>query len=42
MAEELFIPKLGQTVEEVTLISWLVKEGDRVETGQGVLEVEFS
>ncbi len=40
MAEELFIPKLGQTVEEVTLISWLVKEGDTVETGQGVLEVE--
>jgi pyruvate dehydrogenase E2 component (dihydrolipoamide acetyltransferase) len=40
MAEELFIPKLGQTVEEVTLINWLVKEGDKVETGQGVLEVE--
>jgi pyruvate dehydrogenase E2 component (dihydrolipoamide acetyltransferase) len=40
MAEELFIPKLGQTVEEVTLISWLVKDGDKVETGQGILEVE--
>ncbi len=40
MAEELFIPKLGQTVEEVTLINWLVKEGDKVEAGQGVLEVE--
>jgi pyruvate dehydrogenase E2 component (dihydrolipoamide acetyltransferase) len=40
MAEELFIPKLGQTVEEVTLINWLVKEGDKVETGQGILEVE--
>jgi len=40
MAEELYIPKLGQTVEEVTLINWLVKEGDKVEAGQGVLEVE--
>jgi pyruvate dehydrogenase E2 component (dihydrolipoamide acetyltransferase) len=40
MAEELFIPKLGQTVEEVTLINWLVKEGNKVEAGQGVLEVE--
>lgn len=40
MAEELFIPKLGQTVEEVTLINWLVKDGDKVEQGQEVLEVE--
>jgi pyruvate dehydrogenase E2 component (dihydrolipoamide acetyltransferase) len=40
MAEELFIPKLGQTVEEVTLVNWLVKDGDKVETGQGVMEVE--
>jgi len=40
MAEELFIPKLGQTVEEVTLINWLVKDGEKVEQGQEVLEVE--
>lgn len=40
MAEELFIPMLGQTVEEVTLLKWLVKDGDRVEQGQEVLEVE--
>jgi pyruvate dehydrogenase E2 component (dihydrolipoamide acetyltransferase) len=40
MAEELFIPKLGQTVEEVTLLNWLVKDGDRVKQGQEVLEVE--
>ncbi len=40
MAEELFIPKLGQTVEEVTLINWLVKDGEKVEQGQAVLEVE--
>ncbi len=40
MAEELFIPKLGQTVEEVTLISWLVEDGAKVTYGQPVLEVE--
>jgi pyruvate dehydrogenase E2 component (dihydrolipoamide acetyltransferase) len=40
MAVELFIPKLGQTVEEVTIIDWLVKDGDSVEQGQSILEVE--
>jgi pyruvate/2-oxoglutarate dehydrogenase complex dihydrolipoamide acyltransferase (E2) component len=40
MAVEFFIPKLGQTVEEVTIIDWLVKDGARVEQGQSVLEVE--
>jgi pyruvate dehydrogenase E2 component (dihydrolipoamide acetyltransferase) len=40
MAEELFIPKLGQTVEEVTLVSWLVEDGARVDHGQAVMEVE--
>ena len=38
--EELFIPKLGQTVEEVKLIAWLVEEGAKVEFGVPVLEVE--
>ena len=40
MAEELFIPKLGQTVEEVTLIEWTAKDGEKVRAGQGVLKVE--
>lgn len=40
MPVEFFIPKLGQTVEEVTIIDWLVKDGDAVEKGQPVLEVE--
>ena len=40
MSAELFIPKLGQTVDEVTLLNWLVKDGDKVEQGQEVLEVE--
>ena len=40
MAEEFFIPQLGQTVEEVTLVSWLVEDGAKVSQGQGVMEVE--
>ncbi len=40
MSAELFIPKLGQTVEEVTLLNWLVNDGEKVEQGQEVLEVE--
>jgi pyruvate dehydrogenase E2 component (dihydrolipoamide acetyltransferase) len=40
MAEEFFIPKLGQTVEEVTLVNWLVEDGARVSQGQPVMEVE--
>jgi pyruvate dehydrogenase E2 component (dihydrolipoamide acetyltransferase) len=40
MAEEVYIPKFGQTVEEVTLINWLVNDGDPVVHGQAVLEVE--
>jgi len=40
MAEELFIPKLGQTVEQVTIISWLVEDGQKVSQGQEVMEVE--
>ncbi len=40
MAKELFIPKLGQTVEEVRLVRWLVEDGARVDQGQEVLEVE--
>ena len=40
MAKELFIPKLGQTVEEVRLVRWMVEDGARVEQGQEVLEVE--
>lgn len=40
MAEEFFVPQLGQTVEEVVLVKWLVADGDRVSQGQEVMEVE--
>jgi pyruvate dehydrogenase E2 component (dihydrolipoamide acetyltransferase) len=37
---EFFIPKLGQTVEEVTIVNWLVEDGAKIEQGQALLEVE--
>src|SRR4051794_1279999 len=40
MAKELFIPQLGQTVEQVTIVRWLVEDGAQVERGQELLEVE--
>jgi pyruvate dehydrogenase E2 component (dihydrolipoamide acetyltransferase) len=40
MAKELFIPKLGQTVEEVRLVRLLVEDGAKVDQGQEVIEVE--
>ncbi|MFN2305205.1 MAG: 2-oxo acid dehydrogenase subunit E2 [Anaerolineales bacterium] len=40
MPEDLFIPKLGQTVEEVVLLNWLVEDGSKVDFGDPVLEVE--
>jgi len=40
MAKEVFVPKLGQTMEEATLARWLVADGAKVEQGQEILEVE--
>ena len=40
MAVDLIMPKLGLTMEEGTVVRWLVAEGDQVKKGQPVLEVE--
>lgn len=40
MATEVILPKWGLTMEEATLSSWLVGEGDRVEEGQIIAEIE--
>lgn len=33
------LPKLGESITEATILSWLVSEGDAVEKGQAILEV---
>ncbi len=34
------LPKLGLTMDEGKLVAWLKKEGDRVEPGEVLFEVE--
>ena len=40
MAVEFLMPKFGEVMEEGTLIEWKKKEGDAVEKGEVVLEIE--
>ncbi len=40
MIHEVVMPKLGMTMTEARLVKWLCGEGDRVEKGQELLEIE--
>ena len=40
MASRVVMPKLSDTMEEGKILRWLRKEGDKVETGQTLAEVE--
>ncbi|MFN3970511.1 MAG: pyruvate dehydrogenase complex dihydrolipoamide acetyltransferase [Gemmobacter sp.] len=40
MATEILMPALSPTMEEGTLAKWLVKEGDKVKSGQILAEIE--
>lgn len=40
MAVEIYIPKFGQTVEEVKIVQWLAEDGVEVKKGQEILEIE--
>jgi pyruvate/2-oxoglutarate dehydrogenase complex dihydrolipoamide acyltransferase (E2) component len=40
MATYVAIPKLGMSMTEATVIDWKAREGDRVEAGEVVLEIE--
>ncbi|MDH5363213.1 MAG: 2-oxo acid dehydrogenase subunit E2 [Aigarchaeota archaeon] len=40
MVVEVIMPKLGQTMEEGKIIKWLKKEGERVEKGEPLIEIE--
>ncbi|MEO6123509.1 MAG: dihydrolipoamide acetyltransferase family protein [Ilumatobacteraceae bacterium] len=40
MAREFRMPKLGLTMEEGTIVEWLVARGERVEIGDPVLSIE--
>jgi len=40
MPAEITMPQLSDTMTEGTLVKWLKKEGDRVESGDKIAEVE--
>lgn len=40
MASEIIMPRVGQSVESCVIITWKVKEGDKVTEGQPLCEVE--
>ena len=40
MAVEVVLPALGLTVEKGKILAWLKKEGDTVEKGESIYEVE--
>jgi len=40
MASNIAIPKLGMTMKEAKVVAWMFNEGDRVEKGQVVMQVE--
>lgn len=39
MAREVIMPKLGETMQEGTIVKWLKKEGDKVSKGEPLLEI---
>ena len=36
---ELIMPKMGESITEATILSWLKKPGDKIEQDESVLEV---
>jgi pyruvate dehydrogenase E2 component (dihydrolipoamide acetyltransferase) len=40
MTTEVIMPKLGMTMQEGTIVRWLKKEGEWVEKGEPILEIE--
>lgn len=40
MVVEVIMPKLGQTMEKGKIVKWLKKEGEKVERGEPLLEIE--
>ncbi len=40
MATRVFMPKAGMAMEEGTILQWFKKEGDKVEAGEPLLEIE--
>src|ERR687889_805629 len=40
MATDVTMPRLSDSMEEGTILKWIVSEGDEVEKGQEIVEIE--
>src|SRR5919109_515228 len=40
MASDVVMPRLSDSMEEGTILKWLVSEGDEVKRGQEIVEIE--
>ncbi|NLD72894.1 MAG: biotin/lipoyl-binding protein [Chloroflexi bacterium] len=40
MAQEVRLPKLSPSMQEGIVVEWLVREGDTVEAGQPLVQIE--
>ena len=38
---DVIIPEVGEAASEVTIVQWLKRTGDRVETGEPLVEVDI-
>lgn len=41
MAENVYLPRLGQTMKEGTLVNWLKKDGESVKKGEEIYTLEY-
>ena len=39
--EEIYLPRLGQTMTEGTILRWYKKDGEHVDKGESVYELEY-
>ncbi len=39
MNEEIYLPRMGQTMTEGTIDNWLKKDGDRIAEGDDIVEI---
>src|SRR4051794_2454424 len=40
MASDITMPRLSDSMEEGTILNWIVSEGDEIERGQEIVEIE--
>ncbi len=40
MMQNIVMPKLGETMEEGTILRWLVKKGDIIAKGDAIMEIQ--